>query len=64
MRAADEESDEEEEEVRTTLYSHFRWLTVAQKVEEFYTLGSMELLECRRRLAEFSLPRSLVTCYV
>lgn len=30
---------------------------VLYQVEEFYTPGSLELLEARRRLAEFSLPR-------
>ena len=29
----------------------------ARQVEEFYSPGSLELLEARRRLAEFSLPR-------
>ncbi|KAA1475472.1 U4/U6 snRNP-specific spliceosomal protein [Dentipellis sp. KUC8613] len=38
----DEESSDESEE----------------EVEEFYTPGSLELLEARRRLAEFSLPRA------
>lgn len=31
--------------------------TLAQ-LEEFYSPGSLELLESRRRIAEFSLPRS------
>ncbi|KAI0073520.1 U4/U6 snRNP-specific spliceosomal protein [Panus rudis PR-1116 ss-1] len=39
----DEESSEEESE---------------DEVEEFYTAGSLELLEARRRIAEFSLPRA------
>ncbi|KAG8691014.1 hypothetical protein FRC09_011752 [Ceratobasidium sp. 395] len=30
-----------------------------EKEEEFYTEGSLELLEARRRIAEYSLPRSL-----
>jgi U4/U6 small nuclear ribonucleoprotein PRP4 len=31
-----------------------------QKEEEFYTEGSLELLEARRKIAEYSLPRSLL----
>jgi hypothetical protein len=30
----------------------------ALQVEEFYSPGSMELLEARRKIAEYSLPRS------
>lgn len=42
----DEESSEDSEEEQ----------------EEFYTPGSLELLEARRRIAEFSLPRSHSRC--
>ncbi|TFY58231.1 hypothetical protein EVG20_g8231 [Dentipellis fragilis] len=34
-----------------------------EEVEEFYTPGSLELLQARRRLAEFSLPRLGFRCY-
>lgn len=32
------------------------------KEEEFYTPGSMDLLESRRRIAEYSLPRLDFSC--
>ena len=36
--------------------------TDAPQVEEFYTPGSLELLEARRRIAEYSLPRLDFPC--
>ncbi|KAH7890818.1 WD40-repeat-containing domain protein [Phlebopus sp. FC_14] len=47
MQMEEEVSEESEEEVLSCLYS-----------EEFYTEGSLELLQARRRLAEYSLPRA------
>lgn len=59
----EEESSEEssEEEVRTVPFPCVNALICGQ-VEEFYSPGSLELLESRRRIAEYSLPR-LEFCY-
>lgn len=53
----DEESSEESaDEVLVYSFSTpFHVLSAIQ--EEFYTPGTLELLETRRRLAEYSLPR-------
>ena len=57
MAVDEESSDESEDEVRPSFSLLFPLLTCFQ-VEEFYSPGSLELLEARRRIAEFSLPRS------
>jgi U4/U6 small nuclear ribonucleoprotein PRP4 len=58
-------SEESEEEVCCPLSGIYGQapdpLCMAQ-VEEFYSPGTLELLEARRRLAEYSLPR-LDFCY-
>jgi hypothetical protein len=38
-------------------YSETLVLSLTLQEEEFYTAGSLELLEARRQIAEFSLPR-------
>lgn len=55
----DEESSEEsEEEVRSLSTMRNPVLSIyCVQVEEFYSPGSLELLEARRLLAEYSLPR-------
>lgn len=57
--AVDEESSEEsEEEVRPFRFFHCSTLPIYYvQVEEFYSPGTLELLEARRLLAEYSLPR-------
>ncbi len=59
----DDEEDEssEEEEVRMHACMQHRvnsLYSLYSQQEEFWTPGSLELLEARRRIAEFSLPRS------
>ena len=44
-------------ESRPIFYLSYSLKAAARQVEEFYSPGSLELLESRRRLAEFSLPR-------
>lgn len=45
--------------VKTCAYLKPRILSFSDSIqeEEFYTYGSLDLLEARRRIAEFSLPR-------
>lgn len=61
MAVDDESSNESEEEVRVTLLPLLRptlySLFFTTQEEEFYSPGSLELLEARRRIAEYSLPR-------
>ncbi|KAF8141532.1 WD40-repeat-containing domain protein [Boletus edulis] len=56
LRMDEEESSESEEEVRSCRFPHSSVHIRTQ--EEFYTEGSLELLQARRRLAEYSLPRA------
>lgn len=59
MAVDDESSDDSDEDVSCICQvaslpcSYF----FGQKKEEFYSPGSLELLEARRRIAEYSLPR-------
>ena len=51
------ESSDESEEVKNHVLTLFTYLIGSQEEEEFYSPGSLELLEARRRIAEYSLPR-------
>lgn len=64
MQVDEESSESSEEEVRTVLLQITSMHTQLwrQEEEEFYTPSSLELIEARRRLAEYSLPR-LGFCY-
>jgi len=53
----DEESSDESENVCYPTHSEILLLSLTLQEEEFYTAGSLELLEARRQIAEFSLPR-------
>jgi len=58
MQVDEESSDESEEEVCILLlFWSSSLIFTGQQGEEFYTPGSLELLEALRRLAEYSLPR-------
>ena len=58
MLASDEEVESsDEEEVRDPICVNSLYSLYPQQ-EEFWTPGFLELLEARRRIAEFSLPRS------
>ena len=55
-----EESSSEEEEAEAEVRSHLSRTTVCRKLialQEFYTEGTVDLLEARRSIAEYSLPR-------
>lgn len=56
MQVDDESSSESDEEVRAMDY-HLTKFESDSLQEEFYSPGSLELLEARRRIAEYSLPR-------
>jgi U4/U6 small nuclear ribonucleoprotein PRP4 len=55
MEMEEDDSSESEEEVRPCAFLSRPFPIRPQ--EEFYTEGSLELLQARRRLAEYSLPR-------
>ena len=55
-----EELSSEEEEVEDEVCSHLSHATKCRKLialQEFYTEGTVNLLEARRSIAEYSLPR-------
>jgi U4/U6 small nuclear ribonucleoprotein PRP4 len=53
----DEESSDSDEEVRRNPWFYFFLTRYRNQEEEFYTPGSLELLDARRHIAEYSLPR-------
>ena len=55
-----EESSSEEEEAEAEVRPHLSYATKRGKLillQEFYTEGTVDLLEARRSIAEYSLPR-------
>jgi len=54
---SESDTSESSEEASRKYTLHFLLNIGLQEQEEFYTPGSLELLEARRRIAEFSLPR-------